>query len=176
MHCSVRRLTFLHCPEHFVPTPLWKSPVIVILLDSTNANGAITSTAATNEFTSRNMALPTVEASIWSGHEIPVCLALVILSPAVQASDQTHKSRFLTYAPAMCMLSISALSLPASSRRILRSESSERRPAMTGPHVPPLERSVSGCTRSLVSSDLPTYHIVVCRVVIGHCQIGSCCY
>jgi hypothetical protein len=139
---SCRSPTYLlHSSKHFVTSPFGRTPIVVVLLDAADADSAITATAASDESASRHMTFSAIHSSIWCCHDIPVCVVLVVQSPPSNVKGVVKNSEMvIIYAPAMCMLSISALSLPASRTSIVASGSSESRPAMTGPAVPPLSK------------------------------------
>jgi hypothetical protein len=50
-----------HRSEHLIAAPSLYAPIIVVLFDPTDANGAITTTAAAQKSTSRDVALASIE-------------------------------------------------------------------------------------------------------------------
>jgi hypothetical protein len=146
--CRPRRY-LLHCPEHLIAAPFWESPVIVILLDTADANGAVGTTASTQKPSSGKPAFLSIQAWLRWGDDVPVKRSVVAFSPSVMMNLSAiyHAAGMpqYTYAPGICTFSTSALSEPASKMRTVTFGSSERRPATTGPQVPPLNL-VSWCT------------------------------
>ena len=71
-----------HSPKHLLATPFRKSPVVVVLLDSSHANRAVAAAAPAQEPSSRDMAGTTVEPWLWRSDDVPVSLTLVVFRPA----------------------------------------------------------------------------------------------
>lgn len=146
MHSQVNgryQLYLLHRSEHLITTPFRESPVVIILLHTTDANGAIGAAASTQKSSSGKTAFFAVETWLGRGDNIPVKWSVVTLGPTIVVAASTEvwpaDTPISTYAPGICTFSTSALSEPASRMRTLTFGSSERRPATTGPQVPPLK-------------------------------------
>ena len=70
-----------HVPKHFLSTPSWNIPIIVILFSSSDAQCTIDTTRAPKKFPTTSFHLPTICSRARLGDDIPVCLGIEILRP-----------------------------------------------------------------------------------------------
>ena len=73
-----------HSPKHFVTSPLWNTPIIIVLFHSPYTDRAVTAAAATQEPSAGDMALAAVQSRVWQRENVPVGLILVVHSPTGQ--------------------------------------------------------------------------------------------
>ena len=76
-------LYLLHCSEHLISTPFRKPPVVIILLDTTDANGAIGAAASAQESSSGKTTFLAIETWLGRGDNVPVKWSVVTLGPTI---------------------------------------------------------------------------------------------
>lgn len=76
-------LYLLHRSEHLIAAPFRESPVIVVLLDTADANSAIGATAPAQKSSSGKAAYLPVEAWLGRRDDVPVERSVVALGPTI---------------------------------------------------------------------------------------------
>lgn len=71
----------LHIVEELLAAPALQFPVIIVLLATTNTQGAIAPTASAQESTPTEFDLAIVDAGHGRSDEVPVCLGIEVVRP-----------------------------------------------------------------------------------------------